>query len=418
MFYNSFSQMKLEFLISWRYFKSKRREKFISTIGVFSLIGVILGVSTLVIVTSVMNGFREEFTSRLIGFNGHITVIPAVDKINDDQLVDKLKSIEGVEYVFPEVDQHALVSNKSHLRATAVYGVNYKDLLDKAIISRNIVCGDLRNFKNHDEIVLGETLAKKIGISVGDSVVLITPKSDSTGFGFVPRKKTFKVVACFNCGMHEYDSSVSFINIKMAKNLFKLHEDFNSVSLFVKDPRKISFIRKNIRDMNINCSVCDWQTSNSSFMKAVEIEKNVMFLILTMITLVASFCVIACMIMLVKDKEKDIAILRTIGLERCAVMRIFLIIGSSIGVIGTVLGCVIGIIFSINIESIRQFLQKILCMNLFSEEIYYLTQLPSVIDYDEIFFTAIVSILISCIATIYPARRASNLNPVEVLRYA
>lgn len=407
-----------ELLLAWRYIKSKGRERAISAIATFSLVGIALGVATLIVVTSVMNGFRKEFTERVIGFNGHISVYPTKE-INLDETVDELLKIKGVKKVVPGIEKQALISNRRSVKGSLTYGIRQADLQNKSLISNNIVSGSLESFGNDNEIVLGHLLASRSGLILGDEVVLIVPEMEETGFGFVPRKKTFRLVATFKSGMHEYDNSVAYIPLDISQKLFKMKGRIGVISIFTDNPLNIKEIKSSIQKKFQNSFVInDWQSSNSSFMRAVEIERNVMFLILTLITLVASFNIISCMIMLVKDKEKDIAILRTIGLSRSAVTRVFFTVGASIGVTGTLIGSVLGLLFSMNIKNIQQWLESALHTQVFSPEVYFLTHLPSLIRPMDVTLTIGVSLLLSCIATLYPARKASKLNPTEILRYA
>lgn len=407
-----------ELLLAWRYIKSKGRERAISAIATFSLVGIALGVATLIVVTSVMNGFRKEFTERVIGFNGHISVYPTKE-INLDETVSELLKIKGIKKVVPGIEKQALISNRRSVKGSLTYGIRQADLQNKSLISNNIVSGSLESFGNDNEIVLGHLLASRSGLILGDEVVLIVPEMEETGFGFVPRKKTFRLVATFKSGMHEYDNSVAYIPLDISQKLFKMKGRIGVISIFTDNPLNIKEIKSSIQKKFQNLFVInDWQSSNSSFMHAVEIERNVMFLILTLITLVASFNIISCMIMLVKDKEKDVAILRTMGLSRSAVTRVFFTVGASIGVTGTLIGSVLGLLFSVNIKNIQQWLESALHTQVFSPEVYFLTHLPSLIRPMDVILTIGVSLLLSCIATLYPARKASKLNPTEILRYA
>lgn len=407
-----------EFLLAWRYIKSKGRERAISAIAAFSLVGIALGVATLIVVTSVMNGFRKEFTERVMGFNGHISIYPT-QEINIEKTIDDLSKIKGVKKVVPGIEKHSLISNRRSVRGSLTYGIKKEDLRNKSLIANNIVSGSLEAFKDDDTIVLGNSLASRSGLILGDEVVLIVPEMEETGFGFVPRKKTFRLVATFKSGMHEYDNSVAYIPLEMAQKLFKMPNRIGGISIFTENPLNVKDVKSSIAEKFQNLfTISDWQSSNSSFMRAVEIERNVMFLILTLITLVASFNIISCMIMLVKDKEKDIAILRTVGLSRSAIMRVFFIVGASIGVTGTLVGSVLGLSFSLNIKSIQRWLESILHTQVFSPEVYFLTHLPSLIRPMDVIITVGVSLLLSCFATLYPARKASKLNPTEILRYA
>ncbi|MDR2158030.1 MAG: lipoprotein-releasing ABC transporter permease subunit [Holosporaceae bacterium] len=408
-----------ELLIAWRYLKSKRKEKAISAIAGFSIVGIILGVATLIIVTSVMNGFRKEFTERVIGFNGHVALHPLGISSNYLEVSQKILSINGVTQAVPVIERQALISGNRSIKGSLTYGISPKDLTKKSLIAQNIVSGNLENFNRKDAIVLGESLARRSNLRLGDEVVVVAPEMDETGLGFMPRKKTFRLAATFNSGMHEYDNSVSYIPLNISQKLFKTQNCVTGISIFVDNPLQLSSVKKEIENkFGADYRITDWQSSNSSFMKAVEIERNVMFLILTLITLVASFNIISCMIMLVKDKEKDVAILRTIGLTRSAVTRIFFTVGASIGIVGTLVGALIGVAFSLNIRKIQEFLELLLNTKVFSPEVYFLTHLPSLLNAMDVIATVAVSLSLSCLATIYPAKKASRLNPTEILRYS
>jgi lipoprotein-releasing system permease protein len=336
-----------------------------------------------------------------------------------DEDSKKILHIKGVSQAVPIIERQALISVGKVVKGTLTCGISCSDLREKEIISHNIVSGSIDDFNQDNAIILGESLANKSGLTIGDEIVVISPEPDETGFGFMLRKKTFRLVAVFNSGMYEYDNSVSFIPLDISQKLFKTENEITGISIYADNPLEISKIKRKIASrFSESYNITDWQSNNSSFMKAVEIERNVMFLILTLITLVASFNIIACMIMLVKDKEKDIAILRTIGLTKAAITRIFFMAGTSIGVFGTLIGTLAGVVFSLNIHRIQEFLETLSDTTLFSPEVYFLTQLPSLLNPNDVMITAAVSLSLSCLATVYPAKKAGKLNPTETLRYS
>lgn len=409
----------VEFLVAWRYIKSKRKEKFISATAIFSLLGVIIGVATLIIVTSVMNGFKEEFTSKVVGFNGHLSLNSTGQNFESENLVKKIEKIDGVKSAVPVIERQALVSSNSQIVGTLVIGISQKDLPKYNLISKNIKLGNIADFKEENSIIVGNSLAGKFRSQFNDKLVILTPRFDESAFGSIPRKKTFSLAATFSSGLGEYDSRVTIIPISMAKTLFKIPVPATTILVFAENPMKLDSIRENLEPIAKGLfAISDWQHSNSAFMQAINVERNVIFLILTLITLVASFNVISCMIMLVRDKEREIAVLKTMGVSKNAITRIFFMIGSSIGLLGTVIGASCGLAFSLNIEQIRKFLERLLEMNLFPEEVYFLTQLPSIVDTRDIIIIISFALLTSCLATLYPARKASKIKPAEILRYA
>ncbi len=406
-----------EFIIAWRYLKTRRSEKFISITAVFSFIGVALGVATLIIVTSIMNGFQEEFSSKIVGFNGQLTCYVRDANLDIDLVVDDLEKINDIHTAIPVVERHALSSNGKQIRGTLICGISKKSLAKYKLISNNIVAGNISNFNDENTIIIGNSLADIYNSRISQELTVLTPEMEETGFGMFPLKKTLKLIGTFQSGMHEYDSNAAIIPIEIAKKLFNVNCATN-ILVFTNRGANIDEIRVEIQKRyNSSLKVVDWLQNNSAFMNAVKVEKNVMFLILTLITLVASFNIISCMIMLVKDKERDIAILKTLGFSNYSILRIFFMIGSAIGVMGTLLGAIGGITFAVNIESIRRCLERILSTNLFSGEVYFLTQLPCLIDYSVIFFICLFALLISCLAALYPAIKASKLAPAEVLKY-
>jgi lipoprotein-releasing system permease protein len=410
-----------ERLVAFRYLRSRRREGFISIIAWFSLLGIALGVATLIIVMSVMNGFRAELLNRILGLNGHVGLYaqgPA--GIPDfDVLAGTVAKVPGVISVTPMIEGQVMATAPGGAASGAlVRGVRPDDLLARRIIVKGIQAGDPHGFAGDDAIIIGDRLAEKLGVRVGDPVTLISPKGNATAFGTVPRVRAYHVVATFNVGMYEYDSSYVFMPLDAAQVYFAMPKTVTDLQVMVKDPNDVAGEVAAIdAAANHSVRVYDWQRVNAGYFNAVMVERNVMFLILTLIIVVAAFNIISSLIMLVKDKGRDIAILRTMGATRGMIMRIFFLDGASVGVVGTVAGVALGLAFALNIESIRQFLQSLTGTQLFSPEIYFLSQLPAQVDPGEVVTVVLMALGLSFAATIYPSWRAARLDPVEALRY-
>ena len=410
-----------ERLVAFRYLRPRRQEGFVSVIAIFSLLGIMLGVATLIIVMSVMNGFRAELLGRILGLNGHISVYAqSPDGLpNYDAIEKKIAETGNVTLVTPVVEGQVLASNNGRSTGAIVRGVRAEDIAKRKTIADNIVFGSLDDFKGDDSVIMGARLAMKLGVGVGDNVNLISPKGNVTAFGSVPRVRAYKVVGLFDIGMYEYDSGFIFMPLQAAQIYFRLPEKISHFEVMLEDPSRLS---SSMNDLLSNLSgeqlrLVNWQQSNSGFFNALQVERNVMFLILTLIILEAAFNIISGMVMLVKDKGRDIAILRTMGATRSSVMRIFFLAGASIGVLGTLSGLILGVLFCLNIENIRQFIQTLTGTDLFNAEIYFLSQLPADMDISEVVLVCVMSLSLSFLATVYPAWRASRLDPVEALRY-
>ena len=410
-----------ERLVAFRYLRPRRQEGFVSVIAIFSLLGIMLGVATLIIVMSVMNGFRAELLGRILGLNGHISVYAqSPDGLpNYDAIEKKIAETGNVTLVTPVVEGQVLASNNGRSTGAIVRGVRAEDIAKRKTIADNIVFGSLDDFKGDDSVIMGARLAMKLGVGVGDNVNLISPKGNVTAFGSVPRVRAYKVVGLFDIGMYEYDSGFIFMPLQAAQIYFRLPEKISHFEVMLEDPSRLS---SSMNDLLSNLSgeqlrLVNWQQSNSGFFNALQVERNVMFLILTLIILEAAFNIISGMAMLVKDKGRDIAILRTMGATRSSVMRIFFLAGASIGVLGTLSGLILGVLFCLNIENIRQFIQTLTGTDLFNAEIYFLSQLPADMDISEVVLVCVMSLSLSFLATVYPAWRASRLDPVEALRY-
>ncbi len=409
-----------ERMVAMRYLRARRRDGFISIIAWFSLLGIALGVATLIIVMSVMNGFRAELLGRILGINGHIGVYsPQPGGLADfDALAATVAKLPGVVSVVPIVEGQVMAtSSRGGASGAMVRGIRPGDLTARPLLSRGIQ-GDVATFTGDNAVIVGDRLAEKLGLRIGDSITLISPKGNVTAFGTVPRLRAYRIVGTFNVGMYEYDSSFVFMPLDAAQVYFSLPGRATDLEVMIADPDRVDAVGGEIRDATKGTvGVYDWQRANGSLFNAVIVERNVMFLILTLIILVAAFNIISSLIMLVKDKGADIAILRTMGATRGMIMRIFFLSGASVGTVGTLAGVALGLVFAHNIESIRQFLQSLTGTQLFSAEIYFLSQLPAKVETGDVVTVVIMALALSFAATVYPSWRAARLDPVEALRY-
>jgi lipoprotein-releasing system permease protein len=407
-----------ERMVAFRYLRARRQEGFISVIAIFSLLGIMLGVATLIIVMSVMNGFRVELLDRILGLNGHLEVYSPRGAIADfDALAAQVKTVPGVVSVHPLIEGQVLASANGRSTGVMVRGMRAADIKGEALLAAHIAPLELQQFSG-DNLLLGSKLALKLGVRPGDSVTLLSPNGRATAFGNVPRVKTYRVAGTFAVGMYEYDSNIIFMPLPAAQLFFQLPAAVNGLQVFVRNPDQARAVGYDIfRKLGGNDRIYDWQQSNSAFFGAIEVERNVMFIILSLIVLVAAFNIISSMIMLVKDKTGDIAILRTMGATRGTILRIFMLSGASIGIVGTLFGFLLGIAFTAHIEQIREFVQSIVGIDLFNSEIYYLTRIPAQIDPHEVAIVLAMAFGLSFLATVYPSWRAARLDPVEALRY-
>ena len=409
-----------ERMIALRYLRARREEGFVSVIVGFSFAGIALGVATLIIVMSVMNGFRSELMQRILGLNGHLGIYdPGGRPLSDfETLAEKIGRLEGVLRAIPTVEGQALATANGVASGAVVRGVRADDIRARATIADNIRAGTLDGFRGRGNVIVGTGFARKFGLSPGDRIRLISPQTDATAFGSVPRSRRFTIAAVFEVGMYEYDSAFVFMPLEAAQVYFRTGTGVTSLEVFLDDPARVGAIKPEIETAaGRRMRLLDWQQANASFFNAIKVERNVMFLILTLIILVAAFNIISGLIMLVKDKGRDIAILRTMGATRGMVMRIFLLAGAAVGVVGTAAGFVLGLAFADNIETIRQWLQGLTDTELFAAEIYFLSQLPSVVHAEDVVGVVAMSLGLSFLATLYPAWRAARLDPVEALRY-
>ena len=408
----------IEWMIALRYLRGRKQEAFISVISWFSLSGIALGVATLIIVMSVMNGFREDLLGRVLGINGHIKIFSVGEKVKSyNKLTVNIQKIDEVSVVAPVVEGQVMLTKDNNNLGVMVRGISKDDLLARSLVSDNIIAGSMQKFGNSDSILIGLRLAQNLGVKVGERVTVISPKGNITIMGSMPRIKSFNVVGMFDVGMYEYDSNMIFMPLTSAQKFFKMGSSVSYLEVFIKAPEKSMSLLKDIREkVGPTLTAVDWKRTNSSFYNAIQVERNVMFLILTLIILVAAFNIISGIIMLVRDKSREIGILRTIGANRGMILRIFFISGASIGTIGTITGCFLGLLFSYNIDFIRHLLQNLTGTELFSAEIYFLSHLPSKVLISEVILVVSMGLFLSFLATVYPSWRAASLNPVDALK--
>lgn len=408
-----------EFKIALRYLFALRKEGFTSIIASFSLLGITLGVAALIIVMSVMNGFRSELLRTILGFNSHISIVSISNEgiENFKSISSNIKEIKNVEKAVPLIEKQSIVSYRGQAIGAVVHGVSYEDLYEKSLISNNIKFGRITEFKKENSIIIGRRMAEKLGVFINDVITMIVSDGLPTAFGTIPRMKSFKVVAIFEVGMREYDSSMLFIPLLTAQKFFRLENLVNGIQIFVANPDNINLVTKDIENnFKGGIKVLNWKQINSSLFNALNVENNVMFIILTIIILVAAFNIISSLVMLVNDKKRDIAIMRSMGATRSMIMKIFLLTGFTIGILGTLFGVILGLSFSFYIEEIRQKVQSLFGVELFNPDIYFFSKLPSEIDLLQIFFIVFISLVLAFFATLYPSWRAARLDPMEALR--
>jgi lipoprotein-releasing system permease protein len=413
---------KLERKVAFRYLRAKRKEKFTSIISWISLLGIMLGVATLIVVMSVMGGFHDTLLGRIIGMNGHVVVYHQDGSIQDyDFLIDKMKQNKVVAAyasgIVPIAEGQVMVSANGNNSGAMVRGIRMSDLKSRTVSGTKIYGGSLDTVKE-DELVMGSSLSRSLRVTMGDKVSLISANGGTpTAFGMMPRIVSYPVVSSFFMGMYEYDSGYIFMPIKTAQKYLNIGDGVTHIDLFLKDPEKTTAVRESLSDLLPDGFVVrDWRDLNRGFVGALQVESNVMFLILMLIIIVAAFNIVSSLVMMVKDKSKDIAVLRTFGVSRHSMMKIFILTGTSIGVIGATLGTIMGVLIATYIEPIRQFFQWLTGRDLFPAELYYLSELPSKLIASNVIGIALIAIALAFLATLYPAWRASNTDPVDVLR--
>lgn len=407
-----------EWMIALRYLRARRKTSFVSVIALFSFLGIMLGVATLIVVMSVMNGFHKELLDKIVGINGHI-FLQAIDSpfTDFDEVAKEAAAVPGVQLSVPMIESPAAASTRS-MAFALVRGIREADIKRLPGIARNVKLGTLDGFDTAGGVAIGQRLAENLGLRIGDKLKILTASGAQTPFGVTPRSKVYPVTAIFQIGMAEFDNLFVYMALPEAQAFFNKENEASVIELFVAKPEEIDAIKSKLdRAVMRPVIMTDWRERNKTFFDALNVERNVMFIILTLIVLVAALNIISGLIMLVKDKGRDIAILRTMGATQGGVMRIFLITGASIGIAGTIAGCILGLVLAANVETLRQILNRLLNANLFPAELYFLSRLPSVVDFRDVAAVAIMTLALSVLATLYPSWRAAKLDPVEALRY-
>jgi lipoprotein-releasing system permease protein len=412
--------LPFELLIGLRYTHAKRRNHFISFISIVSMAGIALGVMALIVVLSVMNGFQEELRARILGVAAHLEISGPGERISDWRgVLEKVRQNEEVLAGAPFVNSQGMLANGDMVRGAIVRGVDPELENQVADFAQYMKVGELGSLRPGEfGILLGAELARVLGVYPGDKVVLLTPQGNITPAGVMPRIKQFTVKGIFEAGMFEYDSGLALIHLQDAQKLLRLGEDVSGVRLKLAELFRAPFVTRDLSQMLMgDYYLVDWTTSHANFFRAVAIEKRMMFLILLLIVAVAAFNIVSTLVMAVTDKQSDIAILRTLGARPASIMQIFMVQGSFIGVFGTLLGIVSGVLLALNLETVVPFIERLAGFDLFPAEVYYINELPSKLDWGDVGIIGTVSLLLSLLATLYPSWRASRINPAEALRY-
>jgi len=408
-----------EWIVAFRYLRARRANGFVSIIAGFSFLGIMLGVATLIVVMSVMNGFHKELMEKIVGIDGH-AFAQAVERPLTDwaEVTDKMQRLPGVKLVIPMVEGAAGISSPYGQSGALVRGMREADILRLPGMAGNVKDGTLQGFDSAGGVAIGQRLAETLGIRVGDNISLLVAKGASTPFGVAPRIKAYPVVAIFQIGMSEYDRVFVYMPLAESQLFFNRENEATVIEAFLDDPEAVDKFHADVESgIERPLILTDWRQRNKTFFDTLQVESNVMFIILTLIVLVAALNIVSGLTMLVKDKSSDIAILRTMGATRGAVLRIFLIIGASIGVAGDIAGFLLGLTLATNLDAIRLALNKLMHANLFPAELYFLSRLPSIVDAREVTVVVTMTLVLAILASIYPAWKAASLDPIDALRH-
>ena len=406
---------ELEKQIAFRYLKTKKKDGFLNVISIFSFIGISLGVAVLIIVMSVMNGFRAELVNKIVGFNSHIII--QSNNINNDIILTNSEELKNLtKNVLQSNSGEVVLINKNFTKGLALRGYSATDL-EKLEIFNKINFSDNEDIFKEKNIAIGKELSFDLDLKIGDKVLLMSPVGEDTIIGNLPKQESYKISYIFESGLIEFDQNVAFVNINSLENLLNLNSSQRNIEVYLKSPLKIELSKEKFQKIFKDNFIYSWADLNRSLFSALKVERNVMFIILSLIIIVAAFNIISGLTILVKNKTKDIAILKSIGVLNKSIYKIFFLIGFYIGFTATIFGVIIGVLFSLYIENIRSFLSQIFDISLFPEEIYFLSKMPSEINIKSIILISFCSILATTIVSIFPARKASKLDPIKALKY-
>ena len=405
----------LEKEITFRYLKTRKKDGFLNIISIFSFIGIALGVAVLIIVMSVMNGFRSELIDKIVGFNAHITVKPYEKSVKlSNQDSNRLKFISN-EIIYSNSGEAILIA-KNYTKGIILKGYKNEDFSKLAVVNKNNFKGNFKDF-NENRISIGKELSFDLEVNIGDKISIMSPVGIQTIIGSLPKQEIFIVSSIFDSGLSDFDRNIAFIDLKNLENFFDYSDEDRYLEIYLKDPANISVLKNKVQKIFLNDYVYSWSDMNRSLFSALKVERNVMFIILSLIIIVAAFNIISGLTILVKNKTREIAILKSIGVLNKSIIKIFFLVGVIIGTLATIFGILLGVIFSLYIENIRSFLSEIFNISLFPEEIYFLSKMPSEIDASSIFIISFCSIIATTLVSIFPAVKASKLDPVKGLKY-
>ena len=406
---------KVERLISSRNLRPKKKEGFLKIISIFSFLGIMLGVAILIIVMSVMNGFKTDLTKKILGLNPHIVIQPNSFIIEDEYILKLKKEFPDIK-ISKSFSGEGIIINNDNAKGVIFKGINKDEKKSIDFLNKNITSGNVKDF-NKNKVFIGTELAYNLNLKEGDKISLMSSAFVATPLGSLPKQESFKIAGTFTTGFLEFDQNIVFLGIKDALSIFDKEEKDQNIEIYLNDPLKANFIKNKIKKMSQNYFIYSWSDLNKSFFSALKVERNVMFIILTLIVIVAAFNIISGLTILIKNKTKEIAILKTLGLSNNSIKKSFFLTGFSIGFFATVSGIILGIVFSYNIEKLRIILSSVFNLEIFPPDIYFLEKLPSEINLLSILIIFILSLIVSAIASYLPAMAISKMKTFRALKY-